>query len=453
MIQIDTTLTAAALAPACRRLFEVSAGKIRRLQTRWDSSKGSPVFTWAGEYTTRGWTEWTQGFQFGSALLQFDATCDEEFLSLGREATVKWMAPHVSHTGVHDHGFNNVSTYGNLLRLMNEGRIPENTWEREFYTLALKLSGAVQAARWTALGPEAGYVYSFNGPQSLFADTIRSMRALVMSWQLGHKFMGEGDRQIDLLGRALQHAESTARWNVWFGSGRDAYDERGRVAHESIFNLNDKAYRCPGTQQGYSPFSTWTRGQAWILCGFAEQLEFLLTLDESALAPHGGQEKWIARFRETAEATADHFIANTPTDGIPYWDTGAPGLVHLGDWRNQPAQIDNDYEPVDTSAGVIAAQGLLRLGRITPGEAGQRYTAAGLTVARAVLSEPCLSVDGQHEGLVLHSIYHRPNGWDYIPPGSRIPKGESSQWGDYHARELALLILRTAEGRDLRFFV
>ncbi len=33
------------------------------------------------------------------------------------------MAPHISHIGVHDHGFNNVSTYGNLLRLMKEGKI------------------------------------------------------------------------------------------------------------------------------------------------------------------------------------------------------------------------------------------------------------------------------------------------------------------------------------------
>jgi len=72
-------------------------------------------------------------------------------------------------------------------------------------------------------------------------------------------------------------------------------------------------------------------------------------------------------------------------------------------------------------------------------------------VARTVLSEPYLSPDENHEGLILHSIYHRPNGWDYLPPGSRIPKGESSQWGDYHARELALLILRMGEGKDLRF--
>jgi len=453
MIQIDPTLTSASLRSVCEQFFSVSARKIRRLHQSWDTGRdGSPVITAAGKYTSRAWTEWTQGFQFGSAILQFEAGGDEEFLRMGREATLRWMAPHVSHVGVHDHGFNNVSTYGNLLRLMNEGRIPENSWEREFYSLALKLSGAVQAARWTALGPDLGFVHSFNGPQSLFADTIRSMRALVLSWRLGHRFMGEGDREISLLGRALQHAEATAKFNVWFGAGRDAYDLRGRVAHESIFNLTDRAYRCPSTQQGYSPFSTWTRGLAWILCGFAEQLEFLAELPDTTLEPHGGKERWLARFEETARAVADFYISQTPADGIPYWDTGAPGLAKLGDYLEQPARIDNDHEPVDSSAAAIAAQGLLRLGRYL-GAAGATYLQAGLTTARTVLSEPYLSTSPDHDGLVLHSVYHRPNGWDYIPPGSRIPRGESSMWGDYHAMELALLLLRDARGGNwLRFF-
>ena len=53
----------------------------------------------------------------------FDATGEEEFLTSGRQQTVSEMATHVSHIGVHDHGFNNISTYGNLLRLMKEGNI------------------------------------------------------------------------------------------------------------------------------------------------------------------------------------------------------------------------------------------------------------------------------------------------------------------------------------------
>src|SRR4029453_1303688 len=98
-----------------------------------------------------GWTEWTQGFQFGSALLQYEATGHRQFLDLGRSKTLQVMATHVSHVGVHDHGFNNVSTYGNLLRLMREQKIPLNEWEKNFYELALKISGAVQAGRWTVI--------------------------------------------------------------------------------------------------------------------------------------------------------------------------------------------------------------------------------------------------------------------------------------------------------------
>src|SRR5688500_15789783 len=148
-IELNNKLTARALLPKVRRVLDLSAEKILGLEKSWDAARGTPVFTVAGKYTTRGWTEWTQGFQFGSAILQFDATGDDQFLKLGRDHTVHSMAPHISHTGVHDHGFNNISTYGNLLRLVREGKIPLNDWEVNFYELALKISGAVQASRWT----------------------------------------------------------------------------------------------------------------------------------------------------------------------------------------------------------------------------------------------------------------------------------------------------------------
>jgi hypothetical protein len=428
MIQIRRDLTPSALVPKLHRLFELSAAKIRSLEDSWSPDKGSPVCTASGRYTSRGWTEWTQGFQFGSAILQFDATGDCHFLDTGRERTVAVMAPHVTHTGVHDHGFNNVSTYGNLLRLMNEGRIPENAWERHFYELALKCSGAVQASRWSRTAEGGGYLYSFNGPHSLFVDTIRSARALVVSHQLGHVLMAENDRRISLLDRALEHCRATARYSVYYGEGRDSYDVAGRTVHESIFNVNDGRFRCPSTQQGYSPFSTWTRGLAWAMCGFAEQLEFLdANPDQSGAA---------AVFERAARATCDFYIENTPPAGIPYWDTGAPGLAKLGDWRSQPADPNNPHEPLDSSAAAIGAQGLLRLGRRLKDE---RYWQAGLTVCDSLFDEPYLSTDPAHQGLILHSVYHRPNGWDAQP-------GESSMWGDYHAREVALYLLRVAEG-------
>jgi hypothetical protein len=457
-MKVDPALEAKALLPAIERLLALSGAKIQRLQERWDPSQGTPVFTVRGQYTSRGWTEWTQGFQFGAAILQFDATGDERFLEIGRTATVQRMASHLTHVGVHDHGFNNVSTYGNLLRLVREGRIEEEGWQRRFYELALKVSGAVQAARWTALSADRGYICSFNGPQSLFADTIRSLRALALAHQLGHVLMGEGDRPISLLGRLLRHAEATAEFNVYFGRGRDAYDVRGRVAHESIFNLNDGAYRCPSTQQGFSPFTTWTRGLAWILCGYAEQLEFLSRVPAGEFEGLGDKTAALTRFREVAEATADFFIAQAAADGVPYWDTGAPGLAKLGDWPGRPAEPFNDHEPVDSSAAAIAAQGLLRLGNWLNGrgeaEKGRAYRQAGLTVTRTLLHEPYLSADPAHEGLLLHAVYHRPNGWDHVPPGRRVPCGESCQWGDYHLLELALLVRREAQGGPyLKFFL
>ncbi|HEY3913116.1 MAG TPA: glycosyl hydrolase, partial [Verrucomicrobiae bacterium] len=335
MIKIDSSLTTRKLLPVVNRVFEVSARKINQLERRWRPEAGTPVFTVKGKYTTRGWTEWTQGFQIGSAILQFDATDERAFLELGRGATVRHMASHVSHTGVHDHGFNNISTYGNLLRLRREGRISGDEWEHNFYAMALKISGAVQAARWTQLSPETGYVYSFNGPHSLFCDTMRSMRSLAVGHQLGHCLMGERDSKISLLKRLLQHSETTGRHNVYFGQNRDAYDVRGRVAHESIFNLNDGSYRCPNSQQGFSPFSTWTRGQAWILCGYAEQLEFLSTLPEKELAAEGGKKRILEFFEEVAAAVADFWLAETPSDGIPYWDTGAPGLHFLKNYQDR----------------------------------------------------------------------------------------------------------------------
>src|SRR5207247_1939762 len=163
--------------------------------------------------------------------------------------------------------------------------------------------------------------------------------------QLGHVLMGEQEEKISLLQRLLEHAVNTARYNVYYGEGRDAYDVRGRTALEAIFNTASGAFRCPNSQQGYSPFTTWTRGLAW----------------------------------------------------------AAPA----------------------SSAAARAAQGLIRLGNyfLTRRHAkhAARYRQAGLTIANTLFQEPYLSCDTKHQGLLLHSVYHRPNGWDCIARGQNVP--------------------------------
>jgi len=407
------------LESSLNTFFDLAKIKIATLDKEYDETKGSPVFTVKGKYTTRGWTEWTEGFRYGIAVLHYDATGDEASLTSGRKRTVDAMASHVSHIGVHDHGFNNLSTYGNLRRLMLEGRIPDDEWEKNFYELAIKVSGAVQAARWTE-HQKGGFIYSFNGPHSLFVDTIRSCRILMVAHRLGHVLMGEGDKPINLFERALRHIESTANYSVFYGEGRDSYDELGRTAHEIIFNTEDGACRCPNSQQGYTGFSTWTRGQAWAICGFAEELELLSETAASDYEPFGGKEHWEALMLKAATATADHCIENSPTCGIPYWDTGAPQLHKIDDYQNKPADPYNAFEPVDSSAAAISAQGMLRLGSYLKSKGNkdaERYTNAGLKMAESLFAEPYLSTDPKHHGLILHSIYHQPNGWDHKPFG------------------------------------
>ena len=452
---VDANLKVEDLKGLLQKFWALSGDKITSIEQEYDVSKGSPVFTVGGKYTTRGWTEWTQGFQYGSSVLQFDATDECTFLDAARKGTLQYMAPHVSHTGVHDHGFNNTSTYGGLLRLMEEGRIPADEWEANFYRLALKISGAVQAGRWSPTANGSGFIYSFNGPHSLFADTIRSLRALALSYRLGHVMMGENDKPVSLLARLIMHARTTADYAVFYGEGRDAYDIRGRVAHESIFNPNDGNYRCPNSQQGYAPFSTWTRGLAWIICGYAEELEFLDTVPSVDLEGLGGVDAIRDFMLKAAEATCDFYIAHTGTDGIPYWDTGAPGLAKMGDIYDRPADPYNEHEPVDSSAAAIAAQGLIRLGMWLENHDATKaahYRQAGLGVMQTLLQEPYLSTKPEHQGLLLHSVYHRPNDWDAIPAGQKVPCDESSMWGDYHMREAALLVQRMLDDKPYYTF-
>jgi len=535
MIDIRNAPELKEVAARLDAVWEAGLRATTLLRNAWSPDAGTPVYTEAGIYTTRGWTEWTQGFQFGNALYLYEATGDAGMLAYGRSATVDHMAHHLTHIGVHDHGFNNVSTYGNLLRMMGEGAIPGDPWEAEFYRLALKVTGAVQAARWTPIRGGGGYVHTFNGPHSLFSDTIRSMRALAVSHQLGHVLMGEQDSRISLLERLVDHATATAEFNVYYGRGRDGYDLRGRTVHESIFNVTNGVYRCPSTQQGYSPFTTWTRGLAWIAAGYPEQLEWLQSRPDeefagleaasrvpggdavlagagggppgvgkatdgspasvssnsgatptpaasaAGAAPSGAAAKGRleAAWLRTACAVSDFYLAWTPTDGVPYWDTGAPGLEKLGDYLDRPADPYNEYEPVDSSAAAITAQGLLRLAAhledhaerlagmsldldgtgprrhevAAIAERAGRYRAAGLMAAHTLFGEPYLSTGADHQGILLHSIYHQPNRWDYVAPGQKIANGESCMWGDYHLLELAVMIKRMSEGRrPQRFF-
>lgn len=441
-MKVDVQIDAHALRQRVRNVFPLAGEKSRRLARRWKDGDGAPVFTVRGRYTSRGWTEWTQGFQFGIPLLVGGLLGESDLIEYAERQIVEKMPAHLTHRGVHDHGFNNVSTFGTMLRLMSQGKVVDEPWKRRYFELALRASGAVQASRWTALPGRLGYIYSFNGPHSLFADTIRSLRSLAIAWQLRQPLLEEQDSRVDLLARLLAHAESTAIWNVYHGTGRDRWDEKGRVAHESLFNTVNGSYRAPASQQGYSPFTTWTRGLAWVMLGFAEELEFIAGIQPSAIRalelPYFPTKEAVTRrFETVTREVCDYYLSHTPLDGIPYWDTGGPRMHLIEGANDRPADPLNPYEPVDSSAAAIAAQALLRFGHYL-GESGTTYLSAGLRIVERLSSDDYLSRSLDHEGLLLHSVYHYPNGWDYAERPDLPPRGESCMWGDYHLLEAAL---------------
>lgn len=85
------------------------------------------------------------------------------------------------------------------------------------------------------------------------------------------------------------------------------------------------------TAQGLADDSTWARGQAWGIYGFAEF--YSLT----------GDPKYL----QTAKRMADWFIEHLPADGLPFWDFDA-------------AYVPN-VTPRDSSAATIAASGMIML--------------------------------------------------------------------------------------------
>lgn len=160
--------------------------------------------------------------------------------------------------------------------------------------------------------------------------------------------------------------------------------------------------------QGYAPESAWSRGQAWALYGMTNIYKY--TRD--------------VRFLEAAQRSAYHFIASLPEDGVPYWDFRLPGF---------------DGQPRDTSAGAIAASGLLDLAELTPPAAGARFRKAAVDMLEAMTERyATFGRDGFHAILT--------GGTGHVPENKNIDV--SLIYGDYYYVEAVAKLV----GWERRFF-
>ena len=126
--------------------------------------------------------------------------------------------------------------------------------------------------------------------------------------------------------------------------------EDGSVNHIVEINPSTGEYVRSYGGQGYKEGSSWTRGQAWALYGFA--ISYIHTQNRSYL--------------NTAKKVANYFTANIPDNGLIPVDFRQPADCH---WQ-------------DSSAAAIAACGLLEISRLLERDSEAEAEAADSRIYR-----------------------------------------------------------------------
>jgi len=131
--------------------------------------------------------------------------------------------------------------------------------------------------------------------------------------------------------------------------------------------------------QGFAPDSAWSRGTAWALHGFANTYRYT------------GE----ARYLETAKRIAHFFLASLPEDRVPYWDFRLP---------------TQEGEPRDSSAGAIAASGLLEIAGAVPEYEKHVYMDGACGILRSLTENYGTWDQPEHQAILVGATGHKPAG-------------------------------------------
>ena len=184
----------------------------------------------------------------------------------------------------------------------------------------------------------------------------------------------------------------------------DHLREDGSIAHICEHNRETGELVKTYGGQGYCEGSSWSRGQAWGLYGFT--ISYI----------HTGEKRYL----DAAKRVANYFIANCSDDWLPRIDFRAPA------------------EPVlyDSTAGAIAACGLIELAKILPETEGRYYLDAAVNMLRA-MGEKFMNWDDNSDCMLGYGSVRYPCDGDLKKAGVHI----SIIYGDYFYTEAILKLL------------
>jgi len=367
-----------------RKVFEKTlefAGKqVRRLVESYPHFY--PMYTSNGrwKHDLPAWTRWCDGFLPGMMwIFHARSPKDSPEAKWWLEQAIRYtrpLEPRRFDRDVHDLGFIFMSTYYRWLKLTGDQSLRD----------VLIQAGRTMALRFREKGE---YLRSFVAENSLFIDIMMNVGVVF------YAALETGDER--LFDVAMRHCLASRRVLV---------RGDGSTAHEGIFDTETGEFLRQSTQQGYRGDSCWSRGLSWSLYGFTTS--FVYSRD--------------IRFLKTAEACADYYVTQTPADGVPPWDYDAP---------------PESRKLVDTSAGAIAASGLLQLSQaVTDPSKAVLYRSAALQVLRTLCLHYTAEADPNWEGVLKGGVYHIHK---------NLGVNESVMWGEYFFVEALDGALRLSE--------
>lgn len=338
------------------------------------------------KYELEDQTSWTEGFWVGILWLSYEYNQNPAIreAAVGAVASMKRRLEQNRHLNHHDIGFLYSLSAKAQWILEKDGQAKE---------VALQAADVLMK-RWRpdsqlfqAWGPEGD---PDNGGR-IIIDCLMNLPLLFWATeQTGDPLYAE---------RARIHAEKSRRFLV-----------RGDDSSYHTFYFDQKTGDSVrgGTHQGFRDGSTWTRGQAWGIYGFA--LAYRYTQESS--------------FLETAVRLAKFFIAHLPEDRVAYWDFDAP---------------QEEGTPRDSSASAIAACGMLEIaGHLPQDDPARQLLLESANESMASLTERYFTAgDSAEEGFLRHGSYSVRG--DISPDDFVI-------WGDYFYLEALLRLHKGTPG-------
>jgi len=262
---------------------------------------------------------WTNGFWPGILWLMYHASNDDKYLNAARQIELKFDEALAGFEGLHhDVGF--MWTLASVLDFRLTG-------DKTALTRALHAANLL-AGRYN---PRGKFIRAWNRDCTGWIIIDCMMNLSLLFWA------SEQTQDPRFKFVAEEHADTALKYLV---------REDGSCNHIAILDPVSGALVETPAGQGYASGSSWTRGQAWALYGFA-----------ITYAHTGG-----IRYLEAARRVAQYFCGEAARHGyVPPVDFRAP---------EQP-------KITDTSAGAIAACGLLKLSEIVSADSGSPDNAAG----------------------------------------------------------------------------